>query len=210
MTLLQLIEEQFADGGRTPKGQRTRRAIFRATREIVAEEGLQGASLDMIAGRAGLTQAALRHHFPTRDELLTSYFVTASEVFRNKTSGLLADANLSAADRLRSCIDWHLEFMEGVDTIYWLEASAYWLRHKASRHTRDTWYAWLTCEYARLIGEMQPALGQHQCHGRAYAILSMLLGAWITHGRGSATWNGISVGARRQVLVDAAVAMATR
>lgn len=210
MPLLELIEEQFAAGGRTPKGQRARRAIFRATRDIVAEIGLLETSLELIADRAGLTQAALRHHFPTRDDLLSCYFTTATDAYRTRVNQYLADPGLSAQEKLRLCLDWHLEYMEGIDTSVWLEASAYFIRHAPTRQRRDTWYAWLTSEYAALVQQMRPSLGAQECRARAYAILSLVLGAWITHGRGSAIWNDISIAARRQVLIDAAVDIAMR
>ncbi len=76
------IEEHFAAEGRTPKGRRARRAIFAATRDLVVARGLEFTSLEAVANGAGLSQAALRHYFPTREKLLFSFFIAASHWFR--------------------------------------------------------------------------------------------------------------------------------
>jgi AcrR family transcriptional regulator len=206
--MLTLIEDQFATIGRTPKGTGRLRAIFRATRRTVMELGLQGASLDLIADRAGLTQAAVRHYFPTRDELLSAFFISASEWFRGRLQSLVDDAQLAPQERLERCITVHLEFMEHIDTAIWLESSAYWLRTQPQRGTRDDWYRWLEEQYACQIVLMQPALGPRECQRRAYLILTLVLGAWITHGRGSAVSTHAGVIDRRQLIVDTAINIA--
>jgi AcrR family transcriptional regulator len=202
------IEDQFAAPGRTPKGQRALRGIFRAVRDIVAEKGVREASLDRIADHAGLTQAAVRHYFPTRDELLTSYFVTATGWFQARMHAMLAADIASPRDQLERCIEWHLEYMEDVDTVFWLEASAYWLRHKSTRHLRDDWYQWLAAQYSALIGRMHAELNPKERERKAYAILTLLLGAWVTHGRGSAVGRATSK-ERRQLLIDVAMDIAS-
>lgn len=206
--MLTEVEELFAAAAPTPKGRRALRAIFRATRETVAAVGIEAASLDAIADRAGLTQAALRHYFPTRDDLLSAYFVKATEWFRGRTEAVLADEALGARDKLERCIAWHLEFMEGVDTLFWLEASAFWLRRAGTRRLRDAWYRWLCDRYAALIGQIQPAVSRSERERRAYLVLTLVLGGWITHGRGSAVDHAVKGGEQRQLLVDAALDLA--
>jgi AcrR family transcriptional regulator len=208
--MLHQIEALFATTARTPKGQRALRAIFAATRATVAQNGLKTASLDLIANRAGLTQAALRHYFPTRDDLLTAYFSTATDWLQGQMRELLSRDEISARDRLERCIGWHLEYMENVDTAFWLEASAFWLREKNGRHLRDDWYRWLTGQYAALIGQIQPAMNPRERERRAYAVLTLVLGAWITHGRGSAVDRKAGVVERRQLLIDVAMDIATQ
>jgi AcrR family transcriptional regulator len=204
--MLQGIEDRFADGGRTPKGQRARRAIFRATYEAVAEAG-PAASLENIAARANLTQAALRHHFSTRDELLMTFFLVASQWLRSRLEQILSDHSLSAKAKLEQAIAWHLEFMENVNTVVWLETSAFWLHKDGSRQTRDAWYRWLTAQYAELIGHIQPNMSRLERQHRAYLVLTLVLGAWITHGRGSRVDTSLNVLAQRRVLIDAAMSI---
>lgn len=204
------IEEAFAGIAPTPKGRKALRAIFRATHQIVMDKGMHGASLDAIASRAGLSQAALRYYFPTREELLTTFFVAATQWMQTQMAGRLADTGQSPRDTLASCLAWHLEYMEAVDTAAWLESSAYWLRRKPRRNTRDQWYRWLAGQYALLIERMRPDIGRGESRRRAFAMLTLILGAWITHGRGSAVDRSLPAAARRQLLVDTALAIATR
>ena len=206
--MFDLIEEQFAARGRTPKGRRTMGAIFRATREVVAREGLDASSLDLIADRAGLTQAALRHYFPTRDELFTAFFLTMTNWLRTRIGDILDREDLSARDKLERCIGWHLEYMESVDTVFWLEASAYALRAKPGRRTRDEWHRWLISQYATLIAQLQPAVGARERERKSYAILTLILGGWVTHGRGSTLAGTADVIGQRQLLIDTAMEIA--
>jgi AcrR family transcriptional regulator len=207
--MLHLIENQFTASARTPKGGKALRAIFRATRQSVTEFGLNAASLDIIAGRAGLTQAALRHYFPTRDDLLTAFFVAATEWFRSRVTEILATDQGTARDKLEQLVGWHLEYMESVDTAFWLEAQTFWLRKKSGRHVRDQWYRWLLDELTILIGKIQPALGMRERQRRAYTILTLTLGAWITHGKGSRLDDHASSLEQRQLLIDTALEIAT-
>ena len=202
--MLHAIEDHFAASGRTPKGRQALRSIFRATYRTVSEKG-SPASLDRIADRAGLSQAALRHYFATRDELLTGFFTLAVDWFQSRITEMLAESNVPARLKLERCLAQHLEYMEGVDTVFWLEASAFWLRKARHRRIRDQWYRWLLGQYAGLIGQMRPALGPRERKRIAYAVLTLVLGAWITHGRGSSVDDEGNVVQRRKRLVATAL-----
>jgi AcrR family transcriptional regulator len=208
--MLDRIAERFAARARTPKGSRTLRAIFAATRELVSRDGVENVSLDAIADRAGLTQAALRHYFPTRHDLLTAFFLSATAWFRDEVESMLRSTALARAQqRLEDCVTWHLEYMEQVDAVVWLESSAFWLRDAGSRRLRDDFYAWLTAQYAALIRQACPDLAAVDCERRALATLTMVLGAWITHGRGSPVGRNIPTRERRQYLVGRIMQIAT-
>jgi AcrR family transcriptional regulator len=56
----------------TTKGAKSRAAILDAAVPIMANNGYRGASLASIAEAAGLTQAGLLHHFPSKEQLLIS------------------------------------------------------------------------------------------------------------------------------------------
>jgi AcrR family transcriptional regulator len=207
--MFEQIESRFSQNGRTPKGQRALRAVFRATRSLIAEKGLRETTLDSIAGKSGLTQAALRHYFPTRDDLLQAFFITASEWFRAEVEAILAGDHRPARKKLEQCIAWHLEYMENVETTFWLEASAYWLRREPPRRVRDTFYVWLTGQYAGLIGQIRPSTSGAERDRRAYLMLTLVLGSWITHGRGSAFTTKANVIEQRKLLIDAVMEIAT-
>lgn len=209
-SMIDAIETQFAEAGRTPKGRQALRAIFRATRDVMTEVGLPAASLDLIAQRANLTQAAVRHYFPTRDDLLMRFFLAGSEWLTRQLSRMVEAEHRSPGERLEKCLDWHLEFMEQVDTANWLEMSAFALRRKAERRVRTQWYRWLAGQYAVMIGEIQPSLGSAERKRRAHVILTLVLGAWLTHGRGSAFDSATNPSLRRQQLVAAAMGIATQ
>jgi AcrR family transcriptional regulator len=207
--MLELIAQRFAARGRTPKGQRALLGIFTATRELVSGEGVEQASLEAIADRAGLTAASLRHYFPTRHDLLTAFFLSSTAWFRDQVEAMLvANAGIAARRRIELCAAWHLEYMEHVDAVVWLESSAFWLRDPEGRRLRDDFYRWLAGRYAGMIGEACPDLPAAEHARRAIAVLTMVLGSWITHGRGSAVGRDIPAPERRQYLVSRVVQVA--
>lgn len=204
------IEAEFAAAARTPKGQRALRGIFRAMRATVSRHGVDAASLDAIAEGAGLTQPALRHYFPTRDELVSAFFRSGAEWYRRRLEDLLQDRGRSPREQLAECIRWHLEFMEDVDAILWFESTAYWLRNPEGRKVRDAWYGWLTGRYAVLIGAARPDLPPREQRRRAFALWTLVLGGWVTHARGSALRQGLPATERHAALLDTALQIAFR
>ena len=202
------IEDQFAATAPTPKGRRARRAIFRAMRAAVAEGGVDAASLDSVADGAGLTQAALRHYFPTRDALVSAFFKSGADWYRQALQALLTTSDKPPREQLADCLRWHFEFMEEVESIFWLESSAYWLRDAEGRKIRDAWYGWLTDRYAALIGRARPEFPPAERRRRAYVLWTLVLGGWVTHGRGSPSRRALPAPERRRVLIDAALSIA--
>ena len=55
-------------------------AILRAAVEVIAEDGFEGASTRDMAGRAGVSVAALYHHFPSKLGLLREFLDEAYSV----------------------------------------------------------------------------------------------------------------------------------
>ncbi|MBW1639369.1 TetR/AcrR family transcriptional regulator [Microbacterium resistens] len=55
---------------RSPKGEARRQRILDVARTIFSEGGYHSASIADIAARAGISQAGLLHHFPSKPELL--------------------------------------------------------------------------------------------------------------------------------------------
>lgn len=204
------IEAHFAAAGRTPKGRKALREIFRATHHLLIRDRLCDVSLEAIAVHAGLSQAALRHYFPTREVLLSTFMVASSQWHRTQITRLLTECTLPPLDSLRNCLTWHLQYMEAIDTALWLENSIYWLHHGSSRRVRDDFYDWLTGQYAALIRKARPALDARTCRDRALLVRTLILGAWITHGRGSAGGSKTEVATRRQLLIETAMSIATR
>jgi AcrR family transcriptional regulator len=83
------------------KRERTRRRLIDAAFEVVAERGFHAATVDLIAGRAGMSTGALYANFETKDDLL---FAAFEEHLRWFTESLEAAA---AADDVGAGIsDW--------------------------------------------------------------------------------------------------------
>ncbi|MDO9430310.1 MAG: TetR/AcrR family transcriptional regulator [Phenylobacterium sp.] len=57
-------------GTRQPRGRARRTAVLEAARRLFSRQGFKGASLAAIAQEAGLTDAGLLYHFPTKNHLL--------------------------------------------------------------------------------------------------------------------------------------------
>ena len=68
-------------------------AILRAAVEVMGEDGYEGSSIRDMAGRAGVSVAALYHHFPSKLELLREFLDEAHEVTLTRL-----DRRLAAAD----------------------------------------------------------------------------------------------------------------
>ena len=56
------------------KGERTRRLIMTEARCMIDEVGIEAISQEAVARRVGITQSALRHHFPTRESMFDAIF----------------------------------------------------------------------------------------------------------------------------------------
>lgn len=67
---------------------RRRETLIEATLSLIAEEGVQGATVRAIATRAQVTQGLIRHHFSSKDELV----LAAYEAHMRRMTGETADA----------------------------------------------------------------------------------------------------------------------
>ena len=79
--------------GRYPKGVRRRQEILDRTIEVFADVGFEGASLRAVGEAIGVSHAALRRYFATREELFL-------EVLREKDRQALAQARERGRDAL--------------------------------------------------------------------------------------------------------------
>lgn len=74
-----MTEDARGTRGGYTKGVRKRAEILEAALEVIAENGSRGALIRDIAGRVGLTQAGLMHHFRSRDELFCAIIQARDE-----------------------------------------------------------------------------------------------------------------------------------
>lgn len=92
-------------------------AIIEATIEVMAEHGYHGTSVRDIAMRAGLSPAALYHHFESKQQVLATIMERGIQALLARTKAALESAGDAPADRLRSLVEvqvlFHLEDQRG-------------------------------------------------------------------------------------------------
>lgn len=86
--------------GAYEKGIRRRREILQRAIEVFAERGAEGTSLRAIGEAIGVSHAALKHYFSSREELLIEVY-RASEEGLGDTSGSVVGLMTEAARRNR-------------------------------------------------------------------------------------------------------------
>jgi len=165
------------------KGDLTRGRLLAAANEIIATEGMAAASQENVARAAGITQSALRHHFPTKDDLLQAIVREALASFRASFEAILLAPSRSPAARLAGMIDAHFRHVAAGSAAHTFEIYAFWAREAAARRPAHEWFGWLTEHYASLIGAMQPEIDVRECRERAFLVLTLCLGSWVTLGR---------------------------
>ncbi len=77
-----------------------REALIEATLSLIAEQGVQGATVRAIATRAKVTQGMIRHHFTSKEELITAAYEHHMNHMTDLTSAPVAHAGGSARARL--------------------------------------------------------------------------------------------------------------
>jgi len=168
---------------RSAKGERSVAAILRACVDIMNEQGAGAMSQEAVARRAGITQSALRHHFATKEALIEAVFRGAFATYRARWSEILLDPKPSPREKLQRLIHTHFDHIANSSDAYAFEAFAHAARHPGARAERDDWYLWLADHYAALIQQIDPRLSREASEVRAYQVLTLILGAWVTLGR---------------------------
>jgi AcrR family transcriptional regulator len=168
---------------RSPKGARTEQSVIEAAAALLEEGGLAGVSQEQVAQSAGISQSTLRHYFPTKDDLVEALFERTFAGYYAAMEAQLLEAHASPGARLARLIRAHLAHITRASDAFAFEGFAYFTRDDDARERRDDWYRWLLGQYAALIGQLSPELSPFECDARAYALLTLCLGAWVTLGR---------------------------
>lgn len=82
-------------------------ALIQATLALIAEHGVRGATVRAIAKRADVTQGLIRHHFSSKEELITAAYECHMTYMTNLTSASSAQtalSNASAIERLTTFV----------------------------------------------------------------------------------------------------------
>ncbi len=168
---------------RSVRGEKTSRSILQAAFDIIDEQGLSAASQDAIAKRAGISQSTLRHHYPTRDMLHAAIFTAQSNRNRQAMEKIVMSPSVSAQERLIQIVETHLDYIIGTSDAVAFEHYAYTTRNPEVRIIRDEWHRWLLKHYSALIQQMNPDIGVEESDSRAFQIITLCLGCWLTLGR---------------------------
>ena len=162
------------------KGDRTRRAIIDAVNDIVAREGMTAVSQENVARRVGISQSALRHHYPTKENLVRAVVDDQLVMFRTAMERLMLEPAGAPASRLARMVDAHFERVATHSEALTFEVYAHWARDAEARKPAHEWFAWLASHYAELIRSIRPTLTSAECGERALQIVTLCVGAWVT------------------------------
>lgn len=88
---------------REPAEQR-KESLIEATLSLIAEQGLQGATVRAIADRANVTQGLIRHHFSSKEDLITAAYDYHMRRMTAMTAAQSAEPNDSARSRLATFV----------------------------------------------------------------------------------------------------------
>ena len=194
-------DNQFLDRARYAKGRKTLQAILNAAYDLIIAEGPTAASQKAIAERANVSQSAVRHYFPTKEDLLVAFFSTGIErvqsLLRSKTAEFADDPRAQLLESAR------LQYRSVglVDDIFFFEATAFWRRNPDYSKARDEWYDELNRYYRELITRIHPRWDEIRCADTAFQVLTLILGAWITAGRTRTLQQGSVDHAQTEVLL---------
>ncbi len=142
------------DSKRSPRSDASRNAarLLAAAREMLAEAG-NDVAFDVIARHAGVGNATLYRHFPTRADLLVAVYADEVDELCRRGAELL-----DAADPLDALFAWLDEFVVHVATKRPLALAA--TEGADDRRTAlfHRWHASITATAAGLVRRAQPAL----------------------------------------------------
>ena len=173
-------KSSFLDRARYPKGRKTLQAILDATYELIIADGPTAASQQAIADRAKVTQSAVRHYFPTKEDLLQAFFATGIERLRSLLDAKLAAVGNDPRTQLLECVELHYSRIRAVDAVFFFEATAFAKRNPAFSAMRDEWYQSVMLRYQQLIHRMHPEWEVQRCRDTSYQVLTLVLGGWVT------------------------------
>ena len=80
-------------------------ALILATLELVAENGVRGATVRGIAERANVTQGLIRHYFSSKEELITAAYEHHMTAMTDQTFAPAAGVDGTALDRLTAFVN---------------------------------------------------------------------------------------------------------
>lgn len=192
-----------AGSGRETKGERTRRRIMSEARAMIDQIGIDAISQEAVAQKVGITQSALRHHFPTRESMFDAIFDHVFSGFYRSAEQVLLEPGSDPRQRLLKLCNVHLDYAMRESDRLTLQSFAHYLYNPDLLARQSSWYHWIAGHYAALLGAIRPELDEQTRQARALAILSLSIGAWVTVGRSRPAWPGLPGDAAQDALLAA-------
>ena len=111
------MTEAFERRSQAERRSRSEDALLEAAAEVVAERGVQGASLASISGRAGVSRGLPTHHFGSKDALVTQLAERAQTaialvIFEAQRRQVEVSGDFRALDEILVGVDAYLELFE--------------------------------------------------------------------------------------------------
>lgn len=160
-------------GLREGKVAETRRAIRAAALELFDELGYDGATVEDIAARAGVSPRTVYRHFPTKDALILD---RSHEVLAEFLSAGAATGDLSARRALEVVADRIAEY-PGLDVQARLILANPGLASTAGGHIRE-WEETIAAAVARERGGTEAGLEEHVFAGAVIVVLRAAIREW--------------------------------
>ncbi len=168
-----------------------RRALVEAAIATVAEAGVQAATVRAIAGRAGVTQGLIRHHFASKEALIAAAYAHHMERMTEIVSAAAGPASDRAGDRLSRFVAASLAppVMSSDWVAPWAGFLGAALHDPALARVHDRTYRGFRDLLEALIGDTLRGAGRPvgpaERRRLAVACNALIDGLWIEGGAGS-------------------------
>ena len=110
---------------------------------------------------------------------------------RKSAEQVLLEPGNQPRERLVKLCTLHLGYATSESDRVALQSFAHYLYNSDLLSRQSTWYHWIAGHYADLLAALRPDLDENTQQGRALAILTMSIGAWITVGRSRPKWPNV-------------------
>jgi TetR/AcrR family transcriptional repressor of bet genes len=164
---------------RRERGDGTRRELVRATIAAVAQHGLAGTKLHVIAGIAGVSRALVGFHFKSKDQLLIAALESSLEIYDASLQAALALGKKDPRSQLSALLDHDMSFVTKHADLLSLWCAVWGEAHSADHYRASVLPA--DRKYREQIAEHLSALlgDANEARKRAAAINAFTFGTWL-------------------------------
>lgn len=95
---------------RIKRGEETRRSLIQATISAVAQNGLSGTTLNVVAELAGVSRALVGFHFSSKELLLDATLENALDTYDKSLKAMLAEVGSEPLAQIRGYLNHDMRF----------------------------------------------------------------------------------------------------